>query len=382
MVSLPLTPRGFADIFRFTGGGDTAPAPVSAPPAKKTSYRPGDRIHRDWVKVECDANGVSNHIYDIPAQGQTKADVLFIPGCGSDSVLFPRQINHHFARNGFRTLAARQIHRGEHDDNVSQNAAFMHWLFMDEDSPVYTRRTDGVPLFVVSHSSTVMLIDKIALESPEHARRINDLALHYFDAGQFYDTHLSSLVPQFQSASFKERLARRTLSALYAGYAQMAWNKPVGSTWIDKGFLRLSGADKSQKSISVSLVKGPTHGEGIQYRRLGREVLRELERLSLEDPAHPVFERRRTSFHGLSDPASSIKVSAYVDFLKSAHTERVECEAEHNPIKENAAVMPYILATIHGYLEQHVPRVQRAARRPAESAQAALASPLNAEQAL
>lgn len=310
----------------------------------KTVFRPDQRVHSGWKELTYNVEGTAHSIYDRPAIGETKADVLFMTGCGSDPLIFPRQINRDLAGNGYRVFAARQIHRDDYADNVDRNLVFADWLLTSDESPLVAERTAGKKLFIITNSSTKLIMDIPCLDR-DKATHVSSMVTHFFDNSPFYDTARSAMIHEFQDASRTERILTAMSDPAYGWHGRRNYESFIGGTRGDRAFMWLTGAINTGKRMN-GLISGTRHGEGIDYRNLGRPFVQELERLRLEEPDHPIFDICSTTYHGDGDPAASLRTSRYVAKLKGDNTRFIPVPAEHNPAKETPFVMAHIVASM------------------------------------
>jgi hypothetical protein len=317
--------------------------PPMAPPSK-SRYRPHKRIHANWHKQSVDVDGTEHVIYDVPAIGPAKADILVMSGCGADSLSFTRKINSHFSPNGIRTLATQQAHKSVYADNIERNLNYVDWLLTNPDSPVHMRDKSR-PLFVLTNSSTAMLMDHVSLDRHK-ANIINQNVSYFFDTAPFFDTARTSIIHEFQEASAFERMKSNILSEAYGRHAMAHPDVVIGDHWKDRAVMRMLGSKKTMKSMTAEIA-GATHGEGIAYREMGRHLVRQLEQLKRAEPDHPIFQKQSRYYLGTDDPAACNRTARYVAAVKGQLVSVFEANAEHNPFKQDQNVAIDMLKTIN-----------------------------------
>lgn len=328
----------------------TTDKPV-AQPEKKAIFRP-HTLHANWHPMSYTVDGTHHVVYEVPAQGKTRADILFMSGCGSDSLYFPRQINRDFSANGIRTLATQQVHKSEYYDNIKRNVRYTEWLLLDQSSPVH-QRDKSVPLFVVNNSSTAMLMKRLSTDR-DNADIINQNVVYSFSTAPFYDTARTALIHKFQDASLARRmLCNAIVSPIYGAYSWWQKDTVIGDGPIDKLIMRVLGSHKTIEGMKASIAYA-THGEGREYRKLGRDLIKEFERIVKEEPDHPALRAHETEYRGIKDSAADPYSAEHLRYLSNMHqgeTSRVfHASAEHNPLKQDPAVIADILETIADYV--------------------------------
>jgi len=305
------------------------------------------RIHDRWRLQEIPLANHTHFGHHIPAQKQSAADanVFFMPGCGTTATkaaFLPNIL----AKNGMNVFATRQFLKDERSDNIDANMAFIEFLFRDPRSPIRDMMQSDKPFYVVTHSSTPLMIHTQAL--------LNDMNISRIDAkfsdSAFYDTAGAEKPQSSDFLSPLDRLAMAFKSKTYRKHAIRNWDKHFGEPALDRLVMAFKKGCKKPKGTAL---RGATHGEGLTYKEMGGAYYEELENVFLENPKHPALNVLEYSYAGTHDPASSNYATKGIAALRN-RTTVLDTIAEHDSFYQDLDALRHML-TVMKYLNEAIP---------------------------
>lgn len=308
-------------------------------------------IHKNWELVDIPFGQATHFGHYVPAntEGSAKANVFFMPGCGTSatrSAFVPNWLS----QNGMDVFATRQFFRSESPHNIEANIRFIEQLFTDPRSPIRDMMQSLRPFYVVSHSSTPLMMHSLGLMKGMDISRIDAM----FSDSAFYDASGGEKPQKSDFLSPSDRLWMEFKSNVLKGHAHRHQDAFIGDPLLDKAVVFARGSSKSAKGTAL---REATHGEGLTYKLLGEAYYEELERVALEDPNHPALNVLEFSYAGTHDPASSTFRTNGVAALRN-RTFVLETEAEHDGFSQDRYTVRHMLAAMD-FLNKAIPAMGR-----------------------
>lgn len=348
-LSSPLTPysQDFSNIPRLLAFNNANATPQNEKNhPQKSLYRPEDRIHKDWIPTNYDVAGHKHTVFDIkPKDTPIRAHMLFMTGCQSDPLYFPRKIQH-LLKNGIHITAARQVSRDESTNHIGDTGRYIRWLITDPDSPTHKNQIGNTPLFLLDHSSTKTQRDNILLNNHDIAEGFRASFTHVFENAPFNDVATAFARFDFEDVSPLERKKREVLSALFDFRSQINPHAVVGEPWIDRRIKQILRSDENAAA---------TYIEACAFKELGRINTQKIRTLQQENSKHPALHTPSTVFADPEDGAAAFVATEREVSLRPKAT-LIKTKGGHNPVAHDHSVIPQILDTINAYIETESPK--------------------------
>lgn len=322
-------------------------------------------MHRGWTPIHVTINGgINQTIFDVPPKDSTvnpRGVFVLTTGYESSPLLFSREIKK-ITTAGFHVIGVPLLNVRQSDNLIEDNKTLIERLMFAENSPLNRAELDGLDYFSITHSAGGLNNLWAALQS-DNAQLMAKYK-HVFHTGTYVAPASASKIYDGQPASNFETLSSLFISQAYRYYAtRIVPNIELGSSRIDKVFLKLKGKTLGAAFVDNSTYRAPTHQDAIDLSDVGEDVVTLLTSLKQSDPNHPIFNIPQTFIMGHKDPASCIRTTRYVaKDLLGAHFKH--SYSGHVSLKEDLAVITNILS--HALATTSEPRARDIAiERPA-----------------
>ena len=306
-------------------------------------------LHRGWNKIDIELDGHSYNCFHVPPNIDKQVGIIaFMTGCESSPLLFAREVNH-LSKNGYHIIGLPQVNRRQFENNNEHNLKLSEYFLFDERSPLQKAINEtGLDSFLIAHSAGV-LCALTSMHKPENIDKIN--FKHIFKMGGFLGSANSTAIPEEYETSNTKRLTRLACAFLYGHYGNLSSDFELGEGPIDSWFMdNLHGGSDSFRRNAPR----PTHGEAIELREMGMQLIKDMERVRKENyGVHPFTRPPSTSIFGTEDRAACIDSAKHEADISGSHFFVSECG--HDIFTKNTATMSHITHILDRYRDGLVP---------------------------